>query len=280
MAMLSFEKKYRVRGGTLVGGNAFDFWVGPFYVGFFGITALLFIFTGVFLIVVGAMYSWPDVGPAGNIFQVNIAPPHLSYGLLQIPPFQEGLVWQLITICACGAFFSWALREVEICRKLGMGYHVPIGFMFAVTAYMMPTVLRPILLGSWGHGMTYGILGHIDWTNNVGFQQLNYHYHPGHMLALVFFYSSAFALMLHGGLILSMTNPRKGEVVKGAEHENTVFRDILGYSIGALGIHRLGLFLGLGAGFWCAVLDVTTGTFWTRPWPEWWIWWLKFPWWA
>ena len=29
MAMLNFEKKYRVRGGTLVGGDLFDFWVGP-----------------------------------------------------------------------------------------------------------------------------------------------------------------------------------------------------------------------------------------------------------
>ena len=34
MAMLNFEKKYRVRGGTLIGGDLFDFWVGPFYVGF------------------------------------------------------------------------------------------------------------------------------------------------------------------------------------------------------------------------------------------------------
>ncbi len=32
MAMLSFERKYRVRGGTLLGGDLFDFWVGPFYV--------------------------------------------------------------------------------------------------------------------------------------------------------------------------------------------------------------------------------------------------------
>ena len=29
MAQLSFERKYRVRGGTLVGGDLFDFWVGP-----------------------------------------------------------------------------------------------------------------------------------------------------------------------------------------------------------------------------------------------------------
>jgi len=35
MAMLSFEKKYRVRGGTLVSGDLLDFWIGPFYVGFF-----------------------------------------------------------------------------------------------------------------------------------------------------------------------------------------------------------------------------------------------------
>ena len=35
MALLSFERKYRVRGGTLIGGDLFDFWVGPFYVGFF-----------------------------------------------------------------------------------------------------------------------------------------------------------------------------------------------------------------------------------------------------
>ena len=40
MAMLSFEKKYRVRGGTLVAGDLFDFWLGPFYVGFFGITTI------------------------------------------------------------------------------------------------------------------------------------------------------------------------------------------------------------------------------------------------
>ncbi|MBK1653085.1 photosynthetic reaction center subunit L, partial [Halorhodospira halochloris] len=40
MAMLDFERKYRVRGGTLLGGDLFDFWVGPFYVGFFGVTAI------------------------------------------------------------------------------------------------------------------------------------------------------------------------------------------------------------------------------------------------
>jgi photosynthetic reaction center L subunit len=30
MAMLSFEKKYPVRGGTLIGGDLFDYLAGPF----------------------------------------------------------------------------------------------------------------------------------------------------------------------------------------------------------------------------------------------------------
>ena len=70
MAMLSFERKYRVPGGTLIGGDLFDFWVGPFFVGFFGITTLFFSFVGTALIIYGAA-----LGPTWNIWQINIAPP-------------------------------------------------------------------------------------------------------------------------------------------------------------------------------------------------------------
>ena len=49
MSMLSFEQKYRVRGGTLVGGDLFDFWIGPFWVGFFGITTAFFTVVGTVL---------------------------------------------------------------------------------------------------------------------------------------------------------------------------------------------------------------------------------------
>ena len=51
-------------------------------------------------------------------------------------PLMEGGLWQIITICAIGAFCSWALREVEICRKLGMGYPVSFGFSVAIFAYV------------------------------------------------------------------------------------------------------------------------------------------------
>jgi photosynthetic reaction center L subunit len=271
MAMLSFERKYRVRGGTLVGGDLFDFWVGPFYVGFFGVTTLFFTFLGTALILYGAA-----LGPTWNLWQISIAPPDLKYGL-KLAPLKEGGLWQVITVCAIGAFVSWMLREIEICRKLGMGLHVPFAFAMAIFAYVTLVVIRPVLLGAWGHGFPYGIFSHLDWVSNVGYQYLHFHYNPAHMLAITFFFTTCLALAMHGSLILSASNPGKGEPVKTADHEDTFFRDLVGYSIGALGIHRLGLFLALAAVFFSAVCIVISGPFWTRGWPEWWNWWLQLP---
>jgi photosynthetic reaction center L subunit len=274
MAMLSFERKYRVRGGTLLGGDLFDFWVGPFYVGFFGVTTMFFTVVGVLMIVWGA-----SQGGTWNLWRINIAPPDLKVGL-GLAPLMEGGLWQLITVCAIGAFVSWALREVEICRKLGIGYHVPFAYSVAIFAYVTLEVIRPVLLGAWGHAFPYGIMSHLDWVSNTGYQYLHFHYNPAHMLAVSFFFATTFALSLHGALILSASNPPAGELVKTAEHENTFFRDAIGYSIGTLGIHRLGLFLALSAGFWSAICIVISGPFWTRGWPEWWSWWLNLPIWS
>jgi len=271
MAMLSFEKKYRVRGGTLIGGNLFDFWVGPFYVGFFGVTTIFFSLLGTLMLVYGAA-----IGPTWNLWQINIAPPDIKYGL-GLAPLAHGGLWQLVTICAVGAFVSWALREVEICRKLGIGLHVPIAFGFAILAYMTLEIFRPLLLGAWGAGFPYGILSHLDWVSNVGYQYLHFHYNPAHMIAVSFFFATALALSLHGGAILSAANPAPGQSYRTVEHENTFFRDTIGYSIGSLGIHRLGLFLAINAAFWSAVCIIISGPFWTRGWPEWWNWWLKMP---
>jgi photosynthetic reaction center L subunit len=271
MAMLSFERKYRVRGGTLVGGNLFDFWVGPFYVGFFGVTTFFFSFIGIAMILWGAA-----LGPTWNIWQISIAPPDLKYGL-HMAPLREGGIWQIVTVCAIGAFVSWMLREIEICRKLGMGLHVPVAFGMAIFAYVTLVVIRPVLMGAWGHGFPYGIFSHLDWVSNTGYQYLHFHYNPAHMIAICFFFTTTLALSMHGGLILSSTNPTKGEPVKSVDHEDTFFRDLVGYSIGILGIHRLGLFLAMAAVFFSAVCIVISGPFWTRGWPEWWGWWLNMP---
>jgi len=274
MALLSFERRYRVRGGTLIGGDLFDFWVGPYYVGFFGVTTLFFSVIGIGLILWGA-----SMGDTWNIWRINIAPPSIDYGL-GFAPLAEGGIWQLITVCAIGAFVSWILRQVEISRKLGMGYHIPVAYSMAVFAYITLVVIRPVMMGAWGHAFPYGIFSHLDWVSNVGYQYLHFHYNPAHMLGVTFFFTTTLALGLHGGLILSALNPQKGHEVKGAEYEDAFFRDYIGYSIGALGIHRLGLFLALNAGFWSAVCIIISGPFWTKGWPEWWSWWLNLPIWS
>ncbi|MEO0357513.1 MAG: photosynthetic reaction center subunit L [Pseudomonadota bacterium] len=274
MALLSFERKYRVRGGTLVGGDLFDFWVGPYYVGFFGVTTIFFAALGTLLILIDA-----SNGGTWNPWLISIEPPALEYGL-GFAPLHEGGYWQLITICAIGAFVSWAMREVEICRKLGMGYHVPFAFGVAILAYVTLVVIRPVLMGAWGHAFPYGIFTHLNWVNNVGYAYGNFHYNPAHMVAITFFFTTCLALALHGALVLSAVNPAKGTEMKTPDHEDTFFRDFIGYSVGTLGIHRLGLFVALNAGIWSAICIVISGTIWFDEWIAWWDWYLELPWWA
>ncbi len=270
MAMLNFEKKYRVRGGTLIGGDLFDFWVGPFYVGFFGVLTIFFSYVGIGLILWGVAN-----GPTWNPFTLSINPPAPEYGL-GIAPMLKGGIWQAVTVCAIGAFGSWAMREVEICRKLGMGYHVPAAFAVAILAYVTLVVFRPIAMGAWAYGFPYGFMSHLDWVSSTGYQYGNFHYNPAHMIAIAFFFTTALALSLHGALVLSAANPPKGEVMKTPEHENTYFRDVIGYSIGTLGIHRLGLLLAVSAVIWSAICMIISGPLWLEgnPWADWWSWML------
>ena len=274
MAMLSFEHKYRVRGGTLIGGDLFDFWVGPFYVGFFGVTTIFFTVFGTLLILWGAA-----IGPTWNPWQINIAPPSIEYGL-GFAPMREGGLWQWITFCAIGAFVSWDLRMIEIARKLGMGLHVPIAFAGAILAYVTLEVIRPVLMGAWGYAFPYGIIAHLDWVSNVGYQYIDFHYNPAHMIAITFFFTTCFILAMHGGAILSTLNPGGDEPVKTSAHEDAFFRDLMVYSIGQLGIHRLGWFCAINAGVWSAICIVISGPLWARGWPEWWSWWLNLPIWS
>ena len=274
MALLSFERKYRVRGGTLLGGDLFDFWVGPFYVGFFGVTAAISALLGTLLIFAAA-----SQGPTWNPLLISIDPPPIEAGLAAAP-LNAGGYWQIITICALIAFTSWALRQVEISRKLGIGYHVPIAFSFAILAYATLVVIRPLWMGAWGHAFPYGIFTHLDWVSNTGYMYVNFHYNPLHMVAVSFFFTTCLALALHGSLILSAVNVPKGEAVKTPEHEDTYFRDFIGYSIGTLGIHRLGLLLALNAGFWSAACIILAGPLYQGSFPEWWDWWKSIPIWS
>ena len=277
MALLSFERKYRVRGGTLIGGDLFDFWVGPFYVGFFGVTTAIFAALGTALDLLCCL-----AGADWNPWLISIAPPDIKYGLA-LAPLREGGFWQIITICAIGAFVSWALREVEICRKLGIGYHVPVAFGFAIFAYVSLVVIRPLLLGAWGFGFPYGIFSHLDWVSNTGYQYLHFHYNPAHMIAVSFFFVTGVALAFHGGAGAVGGQPAQNPTARRSSRPN--MKTPSSATRSAIRSERSastasGCSWRCRAGFWSAVCIIISGPLWTRGWPEWWTWWLNLPIWS
>ncbi len=100
------------------------------------------------------------------------------------------------------------------------------------------------------------------------------------MIAVSFFFTTCFALALHGALILSAVNPKKGEEVKTPEYEDTFFPGFH-WLFGRHDRHSpLGLFLALSAGFWSAVCIIIAGPLYAGGWPEWWEWWRNIPIWS
>ena len=70
--------------------------------------------------------------------------------------------------------------------KVGIGYHVPVAFGFAIFAYVTLVVLDHFcwVRGTW---FPYGIMSHLQWVSNVGYQFVWFHWNPAHMLAITFF---------------------------------------------------------------------------------------------
>ena len=163
---------------------------------------LRFCATGNNLIFYGAA-----IGDTWNPWLISIEPPELEIGL-GLAPLQEGGLWQLITICAHGAFISWALRQVEISRNwdwlsrsrcifiCNTGVHDPCCNSSSIDG-RMGTWLPLRNLVSFGLGKQCYAYG-------------NFHYNPAHMIAVSLFFTTTLALALHGSLILSAANPEKG----------------------------------------------------------------------
>jgi photosynthetic reaction center L subunit len=241
MATLDFESYYRKPGNTIyqwiVGGeDPFDFWVGRFYVGFFGFVAALAIAIGVIVlfVAVGQYGDW-------DLWRAIVPTPGREYGL-GWAPFLQGGAWQLVVIMATVSFFAWLLREVDICRKLEMGFHIPAMYGLAVSAWIVLQILRPLFMGCWCEGFDLSFTGHLTWVSNTGFRYMNFYDNPFHAYAVLGFFLTAMVLAMHGGAILGTQNTSHDPNVE-MRREDSFWRDYVGYSIGEYGIHRLGFYL-------------------------------------
>ena len=122
MALLSFERKYRVPGGTLFGGNLFDFRVGPFLVGFFGVTTVFFAAVGTMLIFYGA-----SLQGVWNPWLISINPPPVEMGLA-FAPLRDGGLWRVTTcctICAVGPLSAGLCAKLKFAANWAWGIMCP-----------------------------------------------------------------------------------------------------------------------------------------------------------
>jgi photosynthetic reaction center L subunit len=166
------------------------------------------------------------------------------------------------------------LREVDICRKLEMGYHVPFMFSFAISAWVVLQIVRPFLLGCWCEGFDLSYSGHLTWVSNTGFRYQNFYLNPFHAYAVLGFFLTAMVLAMHGSAILGTYNTDKNPVQEEANVDN-FWRDYIGYSIGEYGIHLLGFWLAIYTLVLSDLCILTSGTL-VQDWVGFWQWHIPF----
>ena len=272
MAMLSFERKYRVRGGTLIGGDLFDFWVGPFYVGFFGVTTI---------VLRRSRHRADRLWRGDRPDLERLADQHRAAGSQIRPgvraaegrrPVADHHDLRDRLLCLLGAARGRDLPQAR--HRLSCAVRLRLRDLRLCLAGRDP----PGADG--GLGLRISLWDHQP--SRLGVE----HRLPVSALPLQSGAHAGGDVLLHDGVCAGaarLADPVGGQSRQGrggarpTEHENTFFRDTIGYSIGTLGIHRLGLFLALSAVFWSAVCIIISGPFWTRGWPEWWNWWLNLP---
>ncbi len=62
----------------------------------------------------------------------------------------------------------------------------------------------PLLMGSWGEAVPFGIFPHLDWTAAFSIRYGNLFYNPFHVLSIVFLYGSTLLFAMHGATILAV----------------------------------------------------------------------------
>lgn len=268
----AMEQYYQKPGGTLMhawfGADPFDFWVGRFYVGTFGVLSLIGIFFGT----VFYFYQAWIVEGAYNILQARLDPPPISAGLRLMNPNEPGFFWQLIVFSATLAFLGWMMRQVDISRKLGMSYEIPMAYGAVVSSWITLQWLRPIAMGAWGNGFALGITHHLDWVSNIGYQYFNFFYNPFHAIGISLLFASTLVLAMHGSAILSTVGRPQVEEA----NVDGFWRNLLGYSIGEIGIHRLALWLGMASVLFSNLCIFLSGTL-VQDWAGFWDFWDKLP---
>ena len=233
--------------------------LGPIYLGGFGVLSLVsgmvaFNIIGLNML---ASVNWDPVQLVRQLFWLALEPPPPEYGL-SMPPLNQGGWFLIVGLLLSISVLSWWVRMYRRATALGMGTHVAWAFAAALWLFFVLGFFRPILMGSWGEAVPYGIFSHFDWTAALSIRYGNLFYNPFHALSIVFLYGSVLLFAMHGATILAVTRfggEREIEQIvdRGTASERAAlfWRWTMGFNATMESIHRWA--------WWFAVLCPLTG---------------------
>ena len=240
-------------------GKIGDAQVGPFYLGWLGLTSILFGFAAFEIIGINMMASvgWDPIEFVRQLPWLALEPPAAKYGL-GIPPLNEGGWWLLAGLFLTISILLWWLRMYRRARALGMGTHVAWAFAAAIWLYLVLGFIRPLFIGSWAEAVPFGIFPHLDWTAAFSIRYGNLFYNPFHMLSIAFLYGSALLFAMHGATILATDRYGAHREIEqivdrgtASERGALFWRWTMGFNASMESIHRWA--------WWFAVLCPLTG---------------------
>ena len=233
--------------------------IGPIYLGYLGSLSL---FTGILgFNIIGfnmlASVGWDPVQFIRQLFWLSLDPPPPAYGL-SWPPLAEGGWYMIAGMLITISILLWWFRVYNRALALGMGTHVAWAFAAAIWLFLVLGFFRPLLMGSWGEAVPFGIFSHLDWTAAFSIRYGNLFYNPFHALSIVFLYGSAVLFAMHGATILAVSRfggDREIEQItdRGTASERAAlfWRWTMGFNATMESIHRWA--------WWFAVLCPLTG---------------------
>ncbi|MEM1415139.1 MAG: photosynthetic reaction center subunit M, partial [Myxococcota bacterium] len=233
--------------------------IGPIYLGKIGLLSV-FSFLIAFEIIGWNMMASVDWSPTQFIRKLPwlaLEPPPPSYGL-SLPPMNDGGWWIMAGFFLTLSIILWWVRTYKRAKALGMGTQVAWAFAGAIWLYLVLGFFRPLLMGSWGEAVPFGIFPHLDWTAAFSLRYGNLFYNPFHALSIAFLYGSTLLFAMHGATVLALGHiggeREIGQVVDrgtAAERGALFWRWTMGFNATFESIHRWA--------WWFAVLTPVTG---------------------
>ena len=223
-----------------------DAQVGPIYLGYLGVASAVCFLIAFEIIGLNmfASVGWSPIQFIRRLPWLALEPPSPAYGL-HIPPLNKGGWWLMAGFFLTTSILLWWVRVYRRARALGLGTHLAWAFASAIFLYLSLGFIRPVLMGSWGEAVPFGIFPHLDWTAAFSIRYGNLFYNPFHMLSIAFLYGSTLLFAMHGATILAASRlgaEREIEQITdrgtAAERSQLFWRWTMGWNATMESIHR------------------------------------------